>query len=412
MKSEYDVIVVGARVAGSSLAYQLARTGFEVLLLDENLFPSDTLSMHHVFGNTLGMLKEIGVYDRLLATGAPLYRRARFSLEGAEIAGEFPGGEEESSCLSVKRIHFDHILLDQAKSQPGVTLLEGFSVIGVIRENGAVTGVIGQHRDGSAVSFAAKLVVGADGRLSSIREMVGSVQKKAVPTDYAHFVAYMADFKQEDGPQAEYYRWQGNSASVFPTSDNLHVVGVTFPLQNSSWMSRFAMHPESAFRSLLEEGFSHTSLPARFDGAVFSGLVRGMHGFDNDWHQGTGKGWALVGDALSFKDPGMAQGMHDALYSSLLLADILADYHPDNWMPGWELIASVYESALEKKWMSRFKLACRVGRYMPVTPQGAAVFRMIAEDREATRVFLGACSGVYEPEDMDREVSRLLSALS
>jgi hypothetical protein len=44
----YDVIIVGARVAGSSTAMLLARKGLSVLLVDRASFPSDTLSTHQV----------------------------------------------------------------------------------------------------------------------------------------------------------------------------------------------------------------------------------------------------------------------------------------------------------------------------------------------------------------------------
>ena len=41
---KYDVIIVGARVAGSPLAMLLARQGYRVLLVDRATFPSDTIS--------------------------------------------------------------------------------------------------------------------------------------------------------------------------------------------------------------------------------------------------------------------------------------------------------------------------------------------------------------------------------
>ena len=45
----YDVIVVGARCAGSPTAMLLARKGYQVLLVDRATFPSDTISTHLVW---------------------------------------------------------------------------------------------------------------------------------------------------------------------------------------------------------------------------------------------------------------------------------------------------------------------------------------------------------------------------
>ena len=44
-----DVIVVGARCAGSPLAMLLSRKGYRVLLVDKARFPSDTVSTHVIW---------------------------------------------------------------------------------------------------------------------------------------------------------------------------------------------------------------------------------------------------------------------------------------------------------------------------------------------------------------------------
>src|SRR5262249_37846065 len=45
---EYDVLIVGGRVAGASLALLLAQRGHRVLMIDRDQFPSDTLSTHYL----------------------------------------------------------------------------------------------------------------------------------------------------------------------------------------------------------------------------------------------------------------------------------------------------------------------------------------------------------------------------
>ena len=44
----YDVIVVGARCAGSPTAMLLARKGYRVLLVDKATFPSDAPRGHFI----------------------------------------------------------------------------------------------------------------------------------------------------------------------------------------------------------------------------------------------------------------------------------------------------------------------------------------------------------------------------
>ena len=65
----YDVIVVGARVAGASTALLLARRGLKVLAVDRASFPSDTLSTHQVQVPGVARLRRWGILDGVLARG-------------------------------------------------------------------------------------------------------------------------------------------------------------------------------------------------------------------------------------------------------------------------------------------------------------------------------------------------------
>jgi len=412
MDDRYDVIVVGARVAGSSLAYYLAQQGFKVLLLDRASFPSDSLSTHNVFSNTLAAFKEMGVLDDLLATGAPLYRRSLFNLEGAEIDGLFPETDGIQGCLCVRRKYLDAILHRKAKEQPGVTAVEGFRVTSLIREGGAVTGVEGVRKDGAgqAEKYEARLVVGADGRLSKVREWAGSERKIAIPTDYASYVGYVSGFRQEGETHVEFYKNGDKLAIAFPTNDGQFVVGGMFPLDDDARRASFKANAEAGFRALIDDGFSHTSLPARFAEARFDEPIRGLHGYDNDWHVGMGEGWALLGDALTFKDPSVGQGIHDAVFGARLLTAILSRYPKEEWPDRWETMGQAYQTAMEEKLMSRFRLGCQFSKNVPMPEEAKAAYRLVAADEQATRVFLGIYNYANEPERLEGEIGRLVAA--
>ncbi|RKN70601.1 FAD-dependent oxidoreductase [Paenibacillus ginsengarvi] len=409
MQSHYDVIVVGARVAGSALAYELASAGYKVLLVDKSTFPSDILSTHNFFGNSLAMLKEMGVLDRLLETGAPPYNRAVIQFEDAVIDGRFPEVNGEARCLCIRRTHLDHILFEHAASQEGVTAIEGFRVTGVIREGGAVAGIEGERRGGGTERYTARLVVGADGRRSTLRDLVHSERKLSVPTDFASYVGYFAGYRQEGDLHAELYKIGDKIGIVFPTNDGLHVVGVMFPLDDEEWGSRFSRSPEKTMREIVDSGFANAPLPARLAQSTLVGAIKGLRGYDNDWYQGMGEGWALVGDALTFKDPAVGQGMQDALYVARTLTGVLSRY--TDWSANWKEMAHMYQSLTESLMMSRFQMACQFTKNVPFSPEQHAVNRLIAASPEVTQSFLGIYNRAVEPYQFEQAVRELAARL-
>jgi 2-polyprenyl-6-methoxyphenol hydroxylase-like FAD-dependent oxidoreductase len=69
--SRHDVVIVGARVAGSATALLLARLGYDVALVDQATFPSDTLSTYSIARSGVVQLQRWGLLDEILDSGAP-----------------------------------------------------------------------------------------------------------------------------------------------------------------------------------------------------------------------------------------------------------------------------------------------------------------------------------------------------
>ena len=109
----FDVVIVGARCAGSPLATMLARQGVNVAVLERATFPRDTLSTHIFEADGLAFLDRLGVTDQLHATGAPFMMRSnsraedfRFNVEWPQRAGDVGGS------ASVRRTLLDPILVE------------------------------------------------------------------------------------------------------------------------------------------------------------------------------------------------------------------------------------------------------------------------------------------------------------
>ena len=112
--AQYDAIVVGARCAGATVAILLARAGRRVLLVDRDEFPSDTVSTHQLFPDSLHLLDELGVGRRLRETHRLRPVEYSWRVLGHAVAGGFTpvGGHDRTS--SIRRVTLDAAMVQTA----------------------------------------------------------------------------------------------------------------------------------------------------------------------------------------------------------------------------------------------------------------------------------------------------------
>jgi len=407
VQTDYDAVVVGARMAGSATALYLAQRGYTVCLLDRARFPSPTLSTHLFFTDTLQILRELGVVDRVLAVDAPRLRWLRFPY----VAAPFPEDGGFDFALCIRREVLDTILLEQATAQPGITVSIGTEVTGLCWDDGRVTGVrYRTARGGPEGSIRARIVIGADGRTSFVARAVRAVAYDTVPTLFAWYYAYLRDVPLDDPPSAAAFSGpfpeagaEYAAAFLFPADAGLTLVG--FGVEHAAFQ-RFRRDVRANFLAGLR------ALPAVWERAKRGQLVsriRGTGQLPNFFRVAYGPGWALVGDAGCHKDPHTAQGMGDALRSARLLATAL-----DRW---WRGDASEGE-ALDWYWRERdadlrpmydfttFRLQAEVGmemweRFSRLTWEDPA----LASRRVAAMTHAVHPAEVYTPEAVRRAVA-------
>ena len=71
LRSDHDVVVVGARCAGAATARLLARAGHDVVMVDRSRPSRDTSSTHSRTRGGVVLLERWGLLNRVVASGAP-----------------------------------------------------------------------------------------------------------------------------------------------------------------------------------------------------------------------------------------------------------------------------------------------------------------------------------------------------
>jgi 2-polyprenyl-6-methoxyphenol hydroxylase-like FAD-dependent oxidoreductase len=177
MTSRYDIVIVGAGIAGSSSAIALAPDGYRILLLDQALFPRDKPCGEGIMPQGVQILAELALLPEILARGGAKVRGMRYwNRQGVLAQSDFPptaGGT--SFGLVMRRYQLDNLLLERAASFTNVTVRQGFCVTDVVQEDGGVKGVGGHAIDSpnQREVFHAPLTIGTDGRYSVFHAACG-----------------------------------------------------------------------------------------------------------------------------------------------------------------------------------------------------------------------------------------------
>lgn len=170
------MIVVGARCAGSPLAALLARHGVRVVVVEQATFPRDTLSTHLLHAQALAFLDRLGAMEKIRATGAPIIGRFDTRQENLQYTTPIPQQSGDvGGFASVRRSLLDPILA-QAAVEAGADLRMGSKVTALMEDQGRVTGVR-VTQNGAQTTLRARLVIGADGRNSTVATLVGAMGK-------------------------------------------------------------------------------------------------------------------------------------------------------------------------------------------------------------------------------------------
>ncbi len=363
----FDALVIGARVAGSTLAALLGDAGHRVLLIDQASFPSPTLSTHFFRGaRMVAVLDRLKVLDQVLALGPPPLRRQYVygggSGEPVVEPPQEPGDADFS--LSVRRESFDHLLVRRAVRSGSVELLERTRATALLWEDGRVVGARLATPNGER-EVRARIVVGADGRHSFVARAVAAPVEEQAPPTRAVYHQYVRDFPGPGGGQAdgaEFSLLGDEVAYVFPSDDGVTCVALSVNQETFAWIRTARTE---RFRERLSR---HAGLASRFAGAIPEGKLLGCGPEPNYVHVPVGPGWALVGDAGLHQDPWSGRGMDAAGLHATFLAEALLE-----WLGGGasesEALAT-YHARRNQEGLETYRATVALGRDLSVLTEG------------------------------------------
>ena len=327
--ADYDLAIVGGGIAGSALAAVMARDGYKVLLLEQSEAFMDRVRGEWIAPWGVVETRRVGLYDLLRdAGGHHVARHVTYDESRDPKASEahmlplgiFAPDVAGPLCLG-------HPLHCQ-------TLFDAAIAAGAdARRNVAITALslgdtpsLSYAQDGRTVTASARLIVGADGRTSQVRDAAGIALHQDKPHHW--FAGLLIEGADDWADDLQAIGTEGDFGFLaFPQGGGRVRVYGGYALGETG---RFK-GPDGARRFL--DAFAMRSSPD--NRYLVAGRPAGpLHSYVNAdaWtDEPYGPGIVLIGDAAGWNDPIIGLGLSITYRDVRLVSEILKS--TDRWTP-------------------------------------------------------------------------------
>ncbi|SDN47976.1 Dehydrogenase (flavoprotein) [Fictibacillus solisalsi] len=304
----YDLIIVGARCAGSSLAIFLGRLGYNILLVDRAAQIGPTLSTHII--GEIDVYKHLRIEKKMINSGAPFLTRFRVNVDSHLFESDLIVTER---AISVRRELLDSYLMDEVKKLPNVQVELAVNIKDVIKSSGQITGVIAFDESGNEKRYYGKVVVGADGRNSTIASLTNAgIEQQSSIEELAVMYGYLSGIQPLSVGTIEWYWTKDLIAICNPIDKGKHCVALMFhPSHFKEWCNRDEFSRRISKLKMLSSRITKLSMDGNLKG------IKRINSYIKNTH---GDGWVLAGDACANIHPISGVGIDNAICISEVLA--------------------------------------------------------------------------------------------
>lgn len=337
------ILIAGGGIAGLTAALAFARRGFAVQLYERAARLEEIGAGLQLSPNAVRLLDELGVTPTLAGVAVrpqavKLVDARRLRVLAEVRLGDFAQDRWGAPYLVAHRADLQSVLLAKAGQDRDITIVTGAAVRDFAVHRSGITASI--DRGGEVDEVRGRLLVGADGVWSSLREKMGGQQASR----FTGSIAWRATVPMEGDAGATVAAIIGrDKVGVFVHPD-FHMIA--YPLRGGSLVNLVAFTPGAssgekwsgeADAALLGKAVAASAAELRSLVAAVAGwTVWPIHTVAPDPAWTLDGALALIGDAAHAMTPFAAQGAAMAIEDAVTLADAHAGNGGDGALQRWE----------------------------------------------------------------------------
>lgn len=317
---ESNICIVGGGPAGALLACLLVKSGASVILLEKQSvigspFRGEILNdVGEQLLKRRGLLQKIPVHSRLSL------EEVQFWYDEQIVNHIVPDRPDGNVGIHIPQRDMLTSFLQEAEAYPHFTYLSGITITALLQnQQGHYNGVIAKGKDGQIFNIHSSVVVGADGRYSTVRKLAGIPLKR---NGFGYDLLW-ARIPAPDG-------WRPVIRSTIVDGEQLHLFTQAGGFMQIGWnipKGTYADLRKGKFEPFVERLIrSFPDLAEHVQGHIVSWkdfvLLDIFGGTTPTWVK---SGLVLIGDAAHTMTPTGAFGLNEALYDADLLCEKLLD---------------------------------------------------------------------------------------
>ncbi len=326
-RTTFDVVVVGAGPAGSTVALQLARAGWSVALIERQSFPRRKVCGECIAASNLPLLQSLGIADAVDALAGPQLRQVTLLQGDRAVTADLPTAAHERYPWgrALGRETLDSLLLEQARGA-GAVVFQPCTVQAILGSRGAWHCEVRVLESAALLRLRASVVVDAHG---SWEDLPSARPKRRQSRSAADLFAFKANFSGSTLPvgQISVLALDGGYGGMVVADGRLMTLACCIRRDRLSNLRSLA--PGLSASGAVEAWLQRECAGVRqaLQGASRDGPWLASGPLDPGVRMNAADGIFSVGNAAGEAHPILGEGMSMALQSAALLCSHLLGQH-------------------------------------------------------------------------------------